>query len=135
MLGIARPNPRQRAGRCSCRDDESPLRARKVGKREPNSSGKGRRSSGWGLTTFPVLEVLAAIERDRASLEAFVATSPRAARQIADYLQMRRDDLLLIKETAHRYAGTAAHSTDRPYPYHLNVSATYSGVGDGGFGE
>ena len=66
-----------------------------------------------------VLEVLA---MDRANLERFAATA--GAQAIADFLQMLRDDLGNIEQTAHDLAAVPV-GLWRPYPQHLASADTY----------
>ena len=53
----------------------------------------------WDRDVYPLGEALSAIERERATLAAFASREPRAAKAIADFLEMRIADLDLIEAT------------------------------------
>ena len=74
--------------------------------------------------------VLAAIEGDRAAASRFRQAQPKAAREIAEYLDLWLADLAEVERTALRLA---ADPTGGPHPGHLNTAKTYAGEPGGGF--
>jgi hypothetical protein len=80
----------------------------------------------WNYNVYPLAEALGAIERDRASLAAFVSRDPRAAKLLADYFAMRVADLDLVEATARDLAARICeYPWHRGYPKHLISGATY----------
>lgn len=80
--------------------------------------------SGFSQSTFPTADVLAAIARDRAALDAFCRREPAAARELADFLDTFRSDLDLIERQAREMA---LARVDRQYPPHSWPAGEYRG--------
>ena len=79
----------------------------------------------WNHVTFGLEPALAAIAEDRTSLEAFERREPRAAKQIADFLGMRRADLAVMEQTARDLASFSGPYWHRPHPGHLYTGGQY----------
>jgi hypothetical protein len=80
--------------------------------------------STWNHIVFPLSDVLAALEADRASVLAFECRDPRAATQIATFLEAFRTDLDLLESQAR---ALARPSCDRLYPPKGWPGGTYGG--------
>jgi hypothetical protein len=80
----------------------------------------------WNHVTFDIAPVLEALAEDRANLDRFRQT--RAARDVADYLDLLAADLDLVEHTGRALANFEGRFWARPYPQHLSSGRTY---GDG----
>lgn len=81
----------------------------------------------WNHNVFPLADVLAATEGDRARLATFRPTP--AGETIADYLDMLGRDFDAVAATAHALEA-APDVMKRKHPAHLNTARTYGQVGD-----
>jgi hypothetical protein len=84
--------------------------------------------SAFHCVTVPAAEMLATVAGDRAALEAFCRREPRAARDIAGYLDVLRADLDLIERQVREMPQA---SSARRYPGHDWKGGTYGGRDSG----
>jgi hypothetical protein len=62
----------------------------------------------WQNAAFSLADILAALERDRASVAAFERADRTGAAAVADFLRLWRDDMDAIEREARRFAGLGA---------------------------
>jgi hypothetical protein len=79
----------------------------------------------WQNVTFPLAEVLAALEADRAHLAAFERADPAGAREIADYLELLREDFGTVERVTRALARQSIMA--RTYPAVTLPGGFYSG--------
>lgn len=84
--------------------------------------------SAFHCVPVPAAEVLATVAGDRAALEAFCRREPKAARDIADYLDVLRADLDLVERQVREMPQA---SSARRYPGHDWKGGTYGGRDSG----
>jgi hypothetical protein len=79
----------------------------------------------WNRDTFPLADVLAAINADRDSVSAFERREPKAAAALGRYLDQWREDLDTIERLARDLDDSKVPVWRRRFPKELNTGATY----------